>query len=98
MVIAGFQIKDKLARAQFFQESFLLAETSMEVVLEMLFLAFNKVKIQFAEKQLIWRSHTTSKALPTTQRVELIHKEKFAKAALDEESETFVVHIAALEA
>ena len=41
MVIAGFQVKDKLDRAQFFQESFPLAETSMEVVLGMLFLVFS---------------------------------------------------------
>ena len=32
MVIAGFQVKDKLGRAWFFKESFLFAETSMEVV------------------------------------------------------------------
>ena len=45
IVIANFQIEDKLGRARFFQESFLLAETSMEVVLGMLFLAFNNVDI-----------------------------------------------------
>ena len=45
MVIAGFQIEDKLGRAQFFQESFLLAKTSMEVVLGMLFLAFSNTDI-----------------------------------------------------
>ena len=36
--------------------------------------------------------------LPTTKQVELINKKEFAKAALDAESETFVVHVAALEA
>ena len=98
MVIAGFQVEDKLVRARFFQESFLLAETSMEMVLRMPFLTLSNADIQFAAKELTWRSYTAAKALPTTKRVELINKKEFAKAALDEESETFVVHVAALEA
>ena len=98
MVIAGFQVEDKLGRAQFFSESFLLAETSMEVVLEMTFFTLSNADIQFAKKELIWRSYTAVEALPITKWVELINKKEFAKAALDEASETFVVHIAALEA
>ena len=53
MVIAGFQVKDKLSRAWYFEESFLLAKTSMEVVLGMSFLYFSNADIQFAEKELI---------------------------------------------
>ena len=64
----------------------------------MLFLALSNADIQFAKKELTWRSYTAAEALPTTKRVELIDKKEFAKAALDEESETFVLHIAALEA
>ena len=97
MVIAGFQIEDKLGKTRFFQELFLLVETSMEIVLGMLFLIFNNANIQFAEKKLTWRSYTVAEALPTTERVELIDKKEFAKAALDEESKTFVVHVAALK-
>ena len=52
MVIAGFQVEDKLGRARFFQESFLLAETSMEVVLRMPFFTLSNANIQFAEKKL----------------------------------------------
>ena len=52
MVIAAFQVRDKLGKARFFQETFLLADTSMEVVLEMLFLIFSNADIQFAEKEL----------------------------------------------
>ena len=98
MVIAGFQVEDKLGRAWFLQESSLLAETSMKVVLGMPFLTISNANIQFAAKKLTWRSYTAAKALPTTKRIELIDKKEFAKAALDEESETFVVHVAALEA
>ena len=62
------------------------------------FLTLSNADIQFAAKELTWRSYTAAEALPTTKRVELIDKKEFAKAALDEESETFVVHVAALEA
>ena len=98
MVIAGFQVEDKLGRTWFFQESFSLAETSIEVVLEILFLIFSNANIQFAEKELTWRSYTAVEALTTTKRIEFIDKREFANAVLDEESETFVVHVAALKA
>ena len=62
------------------------------------FLTFSNTNIQFAKKKLIWRFYTAAKALPTTKQVELINKKEFAKAALDDKSETFVVHVAALEA
>ena len=45
MVIAGFQVIDKLGRARFFQETFLLADTTMEVVLGMPFLTFGNADI-----------------------------------------------------
>ena len=96
MVLADFQVEDKLGKARFFQETFLLADISAEVVLDMLFLTLSNANVQFVEKELIWRSYIAAKALPTTKRVELINKKEFAKAALDENSETFVVHVASL--
>ena len=52
MVIAGFEIEDKLDRAWFFQESFLLAKTSIKMVLGMLFFTFSNADIEFAGKKL----------------------------------------------
>ena len=52
MVIAAFQIVNKLGRSWFFLETFLLANISMEVVLGILFLTFSNANIQFAEKEL----------------------------------------------
>ena len=66
----------------------------MEVVLSILFLTFSNADIQFVEKELTWRSYTTAEALTTTKQVEFINKKEFAKATLDEKSETFVVHVA----
>ena len=96
MGLANFQVEDKLGRARFIQETFLLADISTEMVLGLLFLTLSNVKDQFVEKELIWRSYTTAKALLTTKRVELIDKKEFANAALDENSETFVVPVASL--
>ena len=52
MVLASFQMEDKLERAQFFQKMFLLANLSIEVVLGMPFLIFSNVNIQFVRKKL----------------------------------------------
>ena len=67
MVIVGFQVEDKLDRAQFFQELFLLADTNIEVVLGMLCFSFSNKNIQFAKKKLIWKSYTAVEALTTTK-------------------------------
>lgn len=95
MVTAGFQVQGKLGRARFFQETFLLADTSMEVVLGMPFLTLSNIDVRFAEGELTWRSYTAAEALPNTRRVELINK-GFVEAALDDNVEAFIVHVAFL--
>lgn len=45
MVIANFQIKDKLGRVWFFQETFLIANTILEIIFKMLFLTFTNIDI-----------------------------------------------------
>ena len=52
MVLASFQIEDKLERAQFFQETFLLANINTQVVLSMPFLNLSNTNILFMEKKL----------------------------------------------
>ena len=64
----------------------------------MLFLFFSNINIQFVVKALIQRFYIIEKALTTTQKIELINKKEFAKAALDEEFKTFVIYIVALVA
>ncbi len=98
MALAKFSLQDSLGMVRFFYYTFLLTDTSMGVVLGMLFLAFNNPDFQFGTKKLTWRSYTVAKALPTTSRVKLINKREFVKAALDENSETFMVYVATLEA
>ena len=98
MASAGFSLQDSFGRIRFFEETFLLANISMEVVRGMFFISFSNSNFQFGTWELIWRSYTVAEALPTSRRVELIDKHEFAKAALGENSKTFVVHVAALEA
>ena len=93
MVLASFQVEDTLERARFFPETFLLADLSIEVVLGMPFLTLNNANIKFAQKKLTWRFYTAAKALLTIKQVEIIDRKEFAKAALDEHVEAFVVHI-----
>ena len=70
----------------------------MEVILKMPFFTFSNAKIQFERKELTWRSYTTKEVLSTIWKVKLIDKKKFARVALNEKSEPFMLHIAALEA
>ena len=67
----------------------------MEVVLKMLFLSLSNANVKFAKlEKLTWRIYITVEALSTTSWVKLIDKKKFAKAAPDKNSKTFVVHVA----
>ena len=68
----------------------------MEVVLDMLFLIFSNADVQFAKKELIWRTYTTKKAFPTTRQVEIIDWKKFAKAAFNKNVEVVVMHVSSL--
>ena len=96
IVSAEFLLPDSLERVRFFEETFLLADTNMKLVLGMYFLSFSNADFLFSTREFDWRSYTTAEALPTTQQMELIDKHKFARIALDKNSETFVMHVAAL--
>ena len=96
MVVAAFSVVDKANRVRFFEETFLVANVSPEVVLGMPFLTLSNADVDFSGRDLRWRTYTTEEALPTTRRVELVGKKEFAAAALDPEHETYVVHVASL--
>ena len=67
----------------------------MEVILGMPFLTLSNVNKLLTERKLVWRTYRATKTLLTTQRVEIINKKIFAVMALNEEDETFMVHMAA---
>ena len=74
----------------------MFADTSINMVLRMLFLIFPNANILFGEKELEWKSYTTAENVSTTKRVELIDKREFAAAGLDKNAETFMVYVATL--
>ena len=61
------------------------------------FFIISNVDVQFAEKQLTWKTYTIKEALPTTHQVEIIDWKEFAKAVLDKTIEVFVVHVNSLQ-
>ena len=96
MVVAAFSVKNRANRVRFFEETFLVANVSPEVVLRMPFLTLSGADVGFSSRELRWRTYTTDEALPTTRHVKLVGKKEFAAAALDPEYETYIVHVASL--
>lgn len=97
IVSMGVFFQDSLERVQFFKKTFLLAETSMKMVLEMFSLALSNANVKFDARQLLWRKYIVAKAIPAAKRVELIDKYEFVETAFDKALEMFVIHIAVLE-
>lgn len=91
-------VSDKKDSDRFFEEILLLANTNMEVVLGIFFVFLSNADIDFEIKGLTWRSFITAETLPNKSRIQLIDKHKFAKVISDKNLETFVIHVAALEA
>ena len=67
MVVAAFSVIDQADRVRFFEETFLVANVSPDVVLGMPFLTLSGADVDFPKRELRWRSYTTEKALPTTK-------------------------------
>lgn len=96
MIITGFSVENKLGRVQFFQRTFLLANTNIEIVVVMSFLIFKSEDISFEKWKLVLKIYKTEETLLTTKKVDMIEKEKFAAAVFEKNNEAFVVNIAAI--
>ena len=93
MVVVAFSVENKANRVKFFEETFLVANVSLEIVFGMLFFILSGADIDFLGRELRWRTYTTKKAFSTIRRIELVGKIEFAAAVLDSEHKTYVVHI-----
>ena len=96
MVVKAFSVTDKVNWVRFFEKTFLMANVSPKIVLEIFFLTLSGANVDFLDQKLHWRIYITKEALLTIRHVELVGKKKFAAAALDVEYETFVVYIMSL--
>ena len=96
MVLATFSVDDQYGRSRWFEETFLIADITHNVVLGMPFLKLADPEISFAKRTLLWQDYSVSTALPTQRRLELVEPEVFVKDALNANIACFVVHIAAI--
>ena len=94
--MADCSVKDKLERVCFFQETFLLTYIGLKMVPDMSFLTLSRIDIRFAEREFVWKTYIAAEALPTTWKMKIIYKKKFAAAALNADNKIFVMHVAAL--
>lgn len=80
--------------ARFYQKTFLVAVTKMDVILEIPFFTFSNLDIWFTEEGLTWKTYITAKALPTIKKIELIDKKDLVAAVLNNGARNFVVNVA----
>ena len=97
MVIADFQVENKVGKPRFFQKTFLVTDTKFEVIQKILFVKLSNTDMLFGEKILTWKTYTTNKALFSTKQVQIINKKDFIIAVLDADSKTFVMYVAIRE-
>ena len=71
-----------------------MTNTKFEIILGMLFLKISNADVSFGEKILMWKSHTTNKALPITKQIQIVNPKEFVIAALDINNEMFVMYVA----
>ena len=96
IVVASLLVEDKANWVRFFEESFLVANISPELILGMSFFTLSDADVNFTGRELQWRTYTTKEALSTIRYVELVGMKELVAIALDSESETFVVHVTSL--
>lgn len=75
-----------------------MANTNIDVILEMSFLIFSNANIWFIKKKLTWRFYIPIKALHTTKQVEFINTKEFVKMMLEKESKILIMLVAAFKA
>ena len=96
MVIAAFAVMEKVNQVRFFEKTFMVANVSPEVVLEMLFLTLSNEDVDFSVWELWWRTYTTKEVFPTIRYIELVGKIDFTAAAFDPKYKSFIVYISSL--
>lgn len=82
--------------SQFYKEIFLLADISMDITLEMLFVMLRNIEIDYISCHICWKTDIITKIILTTSKVELIEKKEFIAAAFDLRNKAFVVYVASI--
>ena len=93
MIVAAFSIVNKVNRVKFFEETFLVANVSPEVVFGITFFTLSNTNIDFSGWELQCRIYTIKQALPTARNIELVGNKEFVAVALDQKHKTYVVYV-----
>lgn len=70
-----------------------MSDTSITVILDMLFLTLSNADMLFTDQELIWSLYISVKVLLITKGLQIIVCEKFEIVALNLSKETFVIYI-----
>ena len=62
MMVVAFSVMDKANWVRFFEKTFLVANISLKVVLEMPFFTLSGADVDFSGRKLCWKTYTTEKA------------------------------------
>lgn len=96
MIIFLFLMENKEEKSSFLEESFLLANISMDIVFQLLFFTLNNIEVNLNKSELGLRLYTTAETLSTTKQVDLVGKKEFAGVSLNPKDETSIVYIVSL--
>lgn len=93
-MIVLFQVDNKNGESRFFEETFLLANISIDITFRMPFFILNNVEVNFNNQELRCRLYIATEAFFTTRQVELIEKKEFVAVTFDPKDKTFIISIA----
>lgn len=93
-----FLFQNNLNKIKFFKKTFLLVNTSMELIPRMPFIWFYNANVKFAKKfeRIICIIYINIELLVITNQVKSINKKKFAKVILNKNFKIFIMDIATL--
>lgn len=84
-----FQVLYKFNILIFLKKVFLLANTSIDIILKLFFSIFHNINIVFVDKKLTSKFYITAKATSTIEWVELINNKNFTKTILNDDIKVF---------
>lgn len=99
MISASFFFQHSLKRVRSFQETFLFYDTSIKMILGILFLSLSNANVKFIKliEKFIQKYYIIIEALSTITLTDLINRNEFISVVLDENFKIFLIYMSALE-
>lgn len=96
IVLGLFWVDKKDGKPHFFEETFLLADISIDIAFKISFFTLNNIVVNFNNQELKWSLYITAKALFTIKQIEMVGRKEFVVIVLNLENDIFVVYILSL--